>query len=140
MPDDDRVTLGGPDEPQAPATSQGEGPESEGGPAHGPVRYTRRRVIILGAAFAAGVAAVIAGFRALGGPSEVGGAIGASGTVVRESGRVGPAGIQTLLEGRLGDRERTEQHRRRDHHDGGTEGSRSCVSHRSGFPSLHGWT
>jgi DMSO/TMAO reductase YedYZ molybdopterin-dependent catalytic subunit len=46
-------------------------PAPEGDPAHGPVRYTRRRVIVLGAAFAAGVAAVIAGLRTLGGPSEV---------------------------------------------------------------------
>ena len=47
------------------------GPAAEGGPAHGPVRYTRRRVLVLGGAFAAGVVAVIAGLRALGGPSEV---------------------------------------------------------------------
>ncbi len=47
------------------------------GPAHGPVRYTRRRVLILGGAFAAGVAAVIAGFRAFAGSAAdtVGGAI-----------------------------------------------------------------
>ncbi len=46
-------------------------------PAHGSVRYTRRRVLILGGAFAAGVAAVIAGLKAFGGSAadKVGGAI-----------------------------------------------------------------
>jgi DMSO/TMAO reductase YedYZ molybdopterin-dependent catalytic subunit len=43
---------------------------------HGPVRYTRRRILVLGAAFVAGVAAVIAGLRALGGPSEVADKVG----------------------------------------------------------------
>ena len=43
----------------------------------GRVRYTRRRVLILGGAFAAGLAAVIAGFKAFGGSAadKVGGAI-----------------------------------------------------------------
>jgi DMSO/TMAO reductase YedYZ molybdopterin-dependent catalytic subunit len=47
------------------------------GPAHGSVRYTRRRVLILGGAFAAGVAAVVAGLKAFGGSAadKVGGAI-----------------------------------------------------------------
>ena len=46
-------------------------------PAHGSVRYTRRRVLILAGAFAAGAAAVIAGLRAFGGSAAetVGGAI-----------------------------------------------------------------
>ena len=41
------------------------------------MRYTRRRVLILGGAFAAGVAAVIAGLKAFGGSAadKVGGAI-----------------------------------------------------------------
>jgi DMSO/TMAO reductase YedYZ molybdopterin-dependent catalytic subunit len=47
------------------------GPAAEGGPAYGTVRYTRRRLLVLGGAFAAGVVAVVAGLRALGGPSEV---------------------------------------------------------------------
>ena len=53
------------------------GPAPEEGPAHGSVRYTRRRVLILGGAFAAGVAAVIAGLKAFGGTAadKVGGAI-----------------------------------------------------------------
>lgn len=52
------------------------GPTGEGGPAHGPVRYTRRRLLVLGGAFAAGVVAVVAGLRALGGPSEVADKVG----------------------------------------------------------------
>ena len=49
----------------------------EEGPAHGSVRYTRRRVLVLGGAFAAGLAAVIAGVRAFGGTAadKVGGAV-----------------------------------------------------------------
>ena len=56
----------------------GEGsPAAEGGPAYGAVRYSRRRILVLGGAFVAGVAAVIAGLRAFGGPAaeKVGGAI-----------------------------------------------------------------
>ena len=47
------------------------------GPAYGQVRYTRRRVLVLGGAFAAGLAAVIAGLKAFGGSAadKVGGAI-----------------------------------------------------------------
>ncbi len=58
-------------------SADGPGPAPEAGPAHGPVRYTRRRVLILGGAFAAGLAAVIAGFKAFGGSAadKVGGAI-----------------------------------------------------------------
>ncbi len=52
------------------------GPAAEGEPAHGPVRYSRRRLLVLGGAFAAGLAAVIAGVRALGGPSEVADKVG----------------------------------------------------------------
>ena len=48
----------------------GEHPPADG-PAHGAVRYSRRRVLVLGGAFTAGVAAVIAGLRAFGGPSDV---------------------------------------------------------------------
>ena len=67
--------AGAPDEPEGAAPAETGRPEARpghaGAPAHGAVRYTRRRVLILGAAFAAGVAAVVAGIRALGGPSEV---------------------------------------------------------------------
>lgn len=50
---------------------------TEGGaPAHGAVRYTRRRLLILGGALVAGAAAVIAGLRALGGPAEVADKVG----------------------------------------------------------------
>ena len=45
-------------------------------PPHGAVRYSRRRLLVLGGAFAAGVAAVIAGVRAFGGPSEVADKVG----------------------------------------------------------------
>lgn len=45
-------------------------------PAHGPVRYTRRRLLVLGGAFVAGLAAVVAGLRALGGPAEVADKVG----------------------------------------------------------------
>ena len=57
--------------------ADGLGPAPEAGPAYGSVRYTRRRVLILGAAFVAGVAAVIAGVKAFGGQAvdKVGGAI-----------------------------------------------------------------
>jgi len=37
------------------------------GPAYGAVRYTRRRMLVLGGALIAGVAAVVAGFKAFGG-------------------------------------------------------------------------
>jgi DMSO/TMAO reductase YedYZ molybdopterin-dependent catalytic subunit len=52
-------------------------PTAPAEPAHGQVRYTRRRVLILGGAFAAGVAAVIAGLKTFGGSAadKVGGAI-----------------------------------------------------------------
>jgi DMSO/TMAO reductase YedYZ molybdopterin-dependent catalytic subunit len=52
-------------------------PAAEGGPAHGAVRYTRRRILILGGAFLAGVAAVVAGLRAFGRPAaeKVGGVV-----------------------------------------------------------------
>jgi len=52
-------------------------PAPEEGPAHGSVRYTRRRVLILGGAFAAGLAVVIAGVRSFGGTAaeKVGGAV-----------------------------------------------------------------
>ena len=71
---------GGPEEssPEAAAGSAHEGgPAPEAGPAYGSVRYTRRRVLILGGAFVAGVAAVIAGVKAFGGQAadKVGGAI-----------------------------------------------------------------
>ncbi len=48
------------------------------GPAHGSVRYTRRRVLVLGGAFVAGLVAVIAGLKAFGGSAadKVGGVIG----------------------------------------------------------------
>ena len=42
-------------------------PAQDEGPAYGAVRYTRRRMLILGGALVAGVAAVIAGFKAFGG-------------------------------------------------------------------------
>ncbi len=47
------------------------------GPAYGQVRYTRRRVLVLGGALAAGIAAVIAGLKTFGGSAadKVGGAI-----------------------------------------------------------------
>ena len=64
--------------PQAAAGQEPDaGPAAEGGPAYGSVRYTRRRVLILGGAFVAGLAAVIAGVRAFGGSAadKVGGAI-----------------------------------------------------------------
>jgi DMSO/TMAO reductase YedYZ molybdopterin-dependent catalytic subunit len=51
-------------------------PLEDDSPAHGAVRYSRRRVLVLGGAFVAGVAAVIAGLRALGGPSEVADKVG----------------------------------------------------------------
>ena len=57
-------------------TPDDEQTRQDAGPAHGPVRYTRRRVLILGGTFAAGVAAVIAGVKAFGGSAteKVGGA------------------------------------------------------------------
>jgi DMSO/TMAO reductase YedYZ molybdopterin-dependent catalytic subunit len=65
------------EEEQNGARDAGEGSQAdEGWPAHGAVRYTRRRIIILGAAVAAGLAAVVAGVRALGGTSQVADDIG----------------------------------------------------------------
>jgi DMSO/TMAO reductase YedYZ molybdopterin-dependent catalytic subunit len=71
--DADRGTTG--DAPQA--GGPGTGPAADRGRAYGSVRYTRRRVLILFGAFAAGVAAVIAGLKAFGGSAvdKVGGAI-----------------------------------------------------------------
>ncbi|NLE23311.1 MAG: molybdopterin-dependent oxidoreductase [Actinobacteria bacterium] len=43
---------------------------------HGAVRFTRRRLLLVGGALAAGVAAAVAGLRALGGPSEVADKVG----------------------------------------------------------------
>jgi DMSO/TMAO reductase YedYZ molybdopterin-dependent catalytic subunit len=91
---DDELRRGG--SGQAPADDADEGPTAaQGGEArppeglpdgavaaqdgpspHGAVRYTRRRLLVLGGAFAAGVAAVVAGVRALGGPSEVADKVG----------------------------------------------------------------
>jgi DMSO/TMAO reductase YedYZ molybdopterin-dependent catalytic subunit len=53
------------------------GPLEGEGPAYGAVRYTRRRMLVLGGALVAGVAAVVAGLKAFGGsvPEKVGGAI-----------------------------------------------------------------
>lgn len=42
----------------------------------GAVRYTRRRLLVLGGALVAGVAAVVTGLRALGGPSKVADKVG----------------------------------------------------------------
>jgi DMSO/TMAO reductase YedYZ molybdopterin-dependent catalytic subunit len=55
----------------------GAAPAPSGGPAYGQVRYTRRRVLVLGGALAAGIAAVVAGLKAFGGAAadKVGGAI-----------------------------------------------------------------
>jgi DMSO/TMAO reductase YedYZ molybdopterin-dependent catalytic subunit len=60
--------------PQAPEAAAAQDPAGDAGPQaaasvapYGRVRYSRRRVLILGGAFAAGVAAVIAGLRAFGG-------------------------------------------------------------------------
>jgi DMSO/TMAO reductase YedYZ molybdopterin-dependent catalytic subunit len=75
MTDDERQRV---DEEQTAGPDTGDpAPAPEPLPAHGSVRYTRRRVLILGGAFAAGVAAVIAGLRAFGGSAadQVGGAI-----------------------------------------------------------------
>jgi len=72
--DDQRIETGGAGGVPA------EGPPADGptadGPAHGSVRYSRRRVLVIGGAFAAGVAAVISGLRAFGGPSEVADKVG----------------------------------------------------------------
>jgi DMSO/TMAO reductase YedYZ molybdopterin-dependent catalytic subunit len=73
---DDEQAGTNPQEGTGVPPDQAERPAAEDGPAHGPVRYTRRRIIILGAAFAGGIAAVIAGFRALGGTSEVADEVG----------------------------------------------------------------
>jgi len=80
--DDERMTVdvGGQDAVGAPS---GDAPQVAGvsadpasgeaspgvgdGPAHGSVRYSRRRVLILGGTFVAGAAAVVAGLRAFGG-------------------------------------------------------------------------
>jgi DMSO/TMAO reductase YedYZ molybdopterin-dependent catalytic subunit len=67
-PPEDGVPQPPAEAPPQPEAARQE-PAAEGGPAYGPVRYTRRRLIVLGAAFAAGVVAVVAGLRALGGPS-----------------------------------------------------------------------
>jgi DMSO/TMAO reductase YedYZ molybdopterin-dependent catalytic subunit len=52
---------------EASASAGGAGPSEAEGPAYGAVRYTRRRMLILGGALVAGFAAVIAGLRAFGG-------------------------------------------------------------------------
>jgi DMSO/TMAO reductase YedYZ molybdopterin-dependent catalytic subunit len=68
--------------PEAPAVEDRSGPAAAAGPApederpYGAVRYSRRRVLVLGGALVAGAAAVIAGLRALGGPSEVADKVG----------------------------------------------------------------
>ena len=78
--DDGLQTRAGERGAEGPATSrlpvQAGPPEAEG-PAYGAVRYTRRRMLILGGALAAGFAAVVAGLRAFGGSAaeKVGGAI-----------------------------------------------------------------
>jgi DMSO/TMAO reductase YedYZ molybdopterin-dependent catalytic subunit len=64
-------------EPQ-PAPDAGESsPAAEGGPAHGAVRYSRRRILVLGGALVAGIAAAVAGLRVFGGSTaeKVGGAV-----------------------------------------------------------------
>jgi len=73
--DDQQLTPDG--EPSAGEAAGEPAPAAEAGPAHGQIRYTRRRVLILGGAFAAGLAAVIAGLKSFGGsaPDVVGGAI-----------------------------------------------------------------
>jgi DMSO/TMAO reductase YedYZ molybdopterin-dependent catalytic subunit len=70
----DASPLAGGDAPQAPEAAASKDPAGDAGPQaaaseapYGRVRYSRRRVLILGGAFAAGVAAVIAGLRAFGG-------------------------------------------------------------------------
>ena len=69
------------DEEQKDSRDPDEAPEAESetraGPAYGAVRYSRRRILVLGGAFVAGVAAVIAGLRAFGRPvaEKVGGAV-----------------------------------------------------------------
>ncbi|HEX5642806.1 MAG TPA: molybdopterin-dependent oxidoreductase [Thermoleophilia bacterium] len=72
--DEQRIDTGGAGDTAA-EVHPAEDPPPEG-PAHGAVRYSRRRVIVLGGAVAAGVAAVIAGVRAFGGPSEVADKVG----------------------------------------------------------------
>ena len=69
----DAPQAGG-DAPLAPEAAAVQEPAGDAGPQaaaseapYGRVRYSRRRVLILGGAFAAGVAAVIAGLRAFGG-------------------------------------------------------------------------
>ena len=59
------------DQPElGPDPDAGEGsPADEVGPAYGAVRYSRRRILVLGGAFAAGVVAVVAGLRAFGRPA-----------------------------------------------------------------------
>ena len=72
--DDQKIETGGADGASADGPPAAGAPDD--GPAHGAVRYSRRRVLILGGAFAAGVAAVVAGVRAFGGPSEVADKVG----------------------------------------------------------------
>jgi DMSO/TMAO reductase YedYZ molybdopterin-dependent catalytic subunit len=80
--EDDRPTdpvagEGGNEGPRGEPAPEQAGPPEAMGPAYGAVRYTRRRVLILGGALAAGVAAVAAGLKAFGGSAteKVGGAI-----------------------------------------------------------------
>ncbi len=47
--------------------ASGPAPSQDEGPAYGAVRYTRRRMLILGGALVAGVAAVVTGLKAVGG-------------------------------------------------------------------------
>ena len=74
MNDDDVRPAAGGDSTQAPEAAGAQDSAADGGlqaaateAPYGRVRYSRRRVLLLGGAFAAGVAAVIAGLRAFGG-------------------------------------------------------------------------
>jgi DMSO/TMAO reductase YedYZ molybdopterin-dependent catalytic subunit len=59
------------------AGSQTGGDPAPGGRSpYGAVRYSRRRLLVLGGAFVAGIVAVVSGLRALGGPSEVADKVG----------------------------------------------------------------
>ena len=79
-PDEMASDTGAEQAPEVSADAAHEAPSAGSGPPeerpYGAVRYSRRRVIILGGALVAGAAAVIAGFRALGGPSEVADKVG----------------------------------------------------------------
>ena len=91
MADDEQQALDGEQRPDGgadvPASGIGPAPDAEAvpeteaapaeGPAYGNVRYSRRRLLILGGGLVAGAAAAIAGVRAFGGSavSDVGGAI-----------------------------------------------------------------